>query len=139
MTFALGVGPDVANLVDTQAILTAMQKQGLERLIVRLGFEIFVPDLKSAMDELNVMPMYNQRVIVNLPWEKNGVLALSNKLSADIDQLKQLNITQARQLAATEKRLSKMEQRKDPAEQLRQLKCYRDTVLPNENEDSAFQ
>lgn len=110
-----------------------MQTPGLERLIVRLGFEIFVPNLKSAMRELDALPMYKERLFVNLPWE-SGMLTLSNKLSLTIDELKQLNITQeqrlsteAKQLAATEQRLSKMELRKDPAEQLRQLKCYRDT------------
>lgn len=71
----------------------------LERLLVRLGYEIYMPHIKAAMEESNVEGMYNERVFVNLPWESEA-LALSNKLSATIDELKASNAMQARQLAA---------------------------------------
>ena len=54
--------------------------------IVHLGFEIFVPYLRMA---LNAEQM-------------------NNRLIATIDELKKSNITQAKQLAATEQRLNQL-------------------------------
>jgi hypothetical protein len=96
----------------------------MERLHVRFGFEIFMPYLKEAIAAMeqehpDAAPLFNQRVFVNLPWE-SGLTALTKELQKS-------NLTQAKQLSISEKRLAKIETRKDPSEQLSQLKHYRDT------------
>eukprot|EP00955_Chlamydomonas_euryale_P076905 362819-Chlamydomonas_euryale.AAC.3 len=120
---------------DFKAMLQAMQAPGLDRLLVRLGFEIFVPHLKEAMAELDMQHVYNERVFVNLPWE-SGTMALSKKLSENTlelqksnSELQKSNSILQKMLGATEKRLRVVEllERKDPAEELAQMRAYNDT------------
>ena len=64
--------------------------------------------------------LYTNRITVSAPWAHSGLLEIACELKVSND-------LQLMRLAASEKLASKIQQRKDPAEDLKQMTHYRDT------------
>ena len=102
-----------ATTEDFIQMFTEMKREQLQRLLVQFGYETFLPNFSEA-----VKLDKSERATVASPWVSSTTLAR---------QLKDLTMIQQRQLAVAEKRLAKVETRKDPTEQLRQMKSCRDS------------
>ncbi|GLI70316.1 hypothetical protein VaNZ11_015271 [Volvox africanus] len=96
---------------DLNVVLQVLAKKPYLR--VRFGFEVFVPYLKQAMEEANMLDVFGEQVVVNSPWTDQSLRAIASE--------------QRRANNLMEKRLEKQEAKKDNPEQLKQMQGYRDT------------
>lgn len=103
---------------DFAEVFKAMEQPPLHRLLVRFGYEVFIPNFVKAQQTAQEEGRLGERATLASPWASSTMLA---------GQLKDLIAAQRKQLGVAEKRLAKLEIRKDPTEQLRQMKNYRDT------------
>lgn len=57
-----------ASVADFEQVIRTLQASGFERLMVRFGYEIFVPHLETAMEQQDAKELlYHKRIFVNLP------------------------------------------------------------------------
>ncbi|KAG5179222.1 hypothetical protein JKP88DRAFT_167863, partial [Tribonema minus] len=114
---------DLDGFLDTfTAVIGVLLQPAFERMLVRFGFKIYCPDMRQVMLD-GADQLYGQGVLVDSPWHNTGLLEVA-------EQLKISNMKQQQALAASERRLKEVEKRKDPTEQLRQMKS--DDILVEE-------
>ena len=93
------------------SIFHLMKQKNLQRLLVRFGYEVFIPSLTGALHDVGCEFWLNTRVIVDLPF-------VSPTLEALLDQTTQLNIK-------TQKRLDYLEDKYDqPSKALKAVNEY---------------
>lgn len=110
-----------ATVDDFKLVIKTLIQERFHRMLIRFGFEIFLPNLRQALREMNQEGLYGERLLVNSPW-------YDDRLTRITEELKSLNEKQQKQLSATEKKIADMERRiKDPTEELKQIRSYRDT------------
>jgi hypothetical protein len=96
---------------DFKVMLQVLAKKPFLR--VRFGFEVFMPNLKQAMEEANMLDVFGGQVVVNSPWIDHSLRAFA--------------WAQRRANNLMEKRLEKQEAKKDISKQLKQMQGYSDT------------
>ncbi|EFJ50746.1 hypothetical protein VOLCADRAFT_88581 [Volvox carteri f. nagariensis] len=101
-----------AHVKDFKVVLQVLKKKK-PYLRVRFGFEVFMPYLKQAMEEEDMLDVFGEQVVVNSPWTDQSLRAFA------LEQCRANNLV--------EKRLAKQEAKKGHSEQLKQMKGYRDT------------
>ena len=85
-------------------------------LCIRLGTEVKAQQLKDALHEKGMDSLWEYQLFVDRPWQ-NPCTRILREIAA---RLRRTNDIQ-------EERFRKEEQRRDPAEKLKQIKFYRDT------------
>ncbi|DBA66052.1 TPA: hypothetical protein ACH3X2_003056 [Trebouxia sp. C0005] len=96
-------------------VFRAMKQRNLQRLLVRFGYEVFIPSLTGALHDLGCDFWLNTRVIVYSPFVSP---TLEATLEETLDQITQLNIK-------TQRRLDYLEDKYDrPSEALKTVNEY---------------
>lgn len=103
---------NTATVEDFEYVLKILKEPKLEGLVVRFGFEIFFPTLQEALKRTGMEHEFDRRIFVAQPW--------SYSTTGLLNELQRSNVL-------IERRLQLQEQKKDPTEQLRQMKAYKDT------------